>query len=79
MSLNEIKKVEDRLRLRFSVLQYLYEKTQGNTFEKVLHADLVKNLGIDHRCVIAQILPYLTAEGWIKTRTNDMIHVEKLR
>lgn len=73
VSSDEIRQIEERLRLRFALLRHLYEKAQGDTFKSVLHADLANELGFDHDSVTSQLIPYLASEGWIKVRTNDSV------
>lgn len=72
---NEVKKIEERIRLRFALLQLLYKETEGDTSKKILHDDLAKKSGIDHDCVISQLLPYMAEEGWIIFRTNDSVTI----
>lgn len=75
VSEDEIKKIEERLRQRFALLQHLYKETEGDTFKMVLHTDLARNLGFDHYCILSQILPYMADENWIKFRTNDSVTI----
>jgi hypothetical protein len=72
---DEIKKIEQRIRLRFALLRHLYEETEGDTFKMVLHADLANELGLDHHFVISQLLPYMAKEGWIIGHTADSITI----
>ena len=73
MSTNEVDKIEGRIRLRFDLLQYLYKETEEDTFKRILHIDLAKKMGLEHSCVISQLLPYMAKEGWIKCSTNDSV------
>jgi hypothetical protein len=72
---DEIKQIQERLKLRFALLRHLYEKVQSDTFEQVFQADLAKELELDHNRVITQLIPYLASEGWIKVRTNDSVAI----
>ena len=69
----DIANIKDKMRLRFTLLQHLYELTAEDTFMKLLHVDLANNMEIDHNIVIAQLLPYLADEGWVRIATNDSI------
>jgi len=75
VSENEVEKIEERIRLRFALLHNLYEETEGDTFKRILHTDLARKAGLEYRCVISQLLPYMAEEGWIKFRTNDSVTI----
>lgn len=62
---NEVKKIEERIRLRFDVLQYLYRKAKGDTYQQILHEGIAREMEIDHHSLIAQSLPYMIEEGWV--------------
>lgn len=70
-----IAKIEERMRLRFSLLQCLYDEVQGDIFEEIQHTHLAKKLGIRHHDVISQLLPYLVGKGWVKWRTVDTVAI----
>jgi hypothetical protein len=72
---NEVGKIEERIRLRFDLLQQLFNETEGDTFKKIMHIDLARKLGIIHHRVISEFLPYLAEEGWIKYRTVDTVTI----
>lgn len=72
VSQNEVKKIEERTRLRFNLLQYLCGETEGDTSKFILHEDLAKKSGIEHDLIIFQFLPYMDSEGWISWKTNDL-------
>jgi len=75
VSPDEIKKMEERIRLRFNVLQHLNREAEEDTFKKISHAELAKKAGLEHLRVINQLLPYMGAEGWIKFRTADTVSI----
>lgn len=75
VSQDEIKKIEERVRLRFDLLQQVNREADEDTFRKISHADLAIKAGLDHFFVINQLLPYMEAEGWIKSRTADTISI----
>lgn len=74
-SIDEIKKIEQRFKSRLMLLHHVYQKSKGNTFEKISHVEIADSLGIDHNQVISQLIPYLDAEGLVKVRTNDSIAI----
>jgi hypothetical protein len=75
VSLDEIKKMEERIRLRFHLLKHLYREAKEDTFKKISHADLAKKAGLEHHRTISQLLPYMIVEGWVKSRTVDSISI----
>jgi len=75
VSVNEVKKLEERIRLRFDLLQELNRETDGDTFKLIPHTDLASKLGLDHHRVISQFLPYMDGEGWIKCITSDSVTI----
>jgi hypothetical protein len=75
VDVNEIGKIEERIRLRFALLQYLNRKTKGNTFQQILHTDIAEKLGLDHNSLITQSLPYMVEEGWVKWRSSDSVSI----
>ena len=75
VSPDEIKKMEERIRLRFHLLKHLFREAEGDTFKKISHADLAKKAGLEHHLVISQFRPYMAAEGWIIFRTADSVSI----
>jgi len=75
VSPDEVKKIEDRIRLRFALLQLLNREAEGDTFKRTLHTDLGRELGLDDHQIISQFLPYMDEEGWIIVRTNDSVTI----
>ncbi|GEM_PF-2441855 len=75
VSESEISAIKDRMRLRFTLLQHLYNLTEGDTFEKIGHADLADISKIDHQIVLNQLLPYLSGEGWVRFATVDTVKI----
>ena len=75
VDVNEIKKIEERIRLRFDVLQYLHRKTNRDTFQQILHEDIAREMKIDHRRLIGQSLPYMVEEGWVIWSTADSVRI----
>jgi hypothetical protein len=75
VSLDEIKKIEDRVRLRFYLLQYLNQEAEEDTFNLVSHAELAQKAGLEHSKVIRQLIPYIEAEDWIRSRTADSVSI----
>lgn len=71
----EISAIKDRMRLRFTLLQHLYNLTEDNTFEKVSHEHLANISKIDHQIVLNQLLPYLSSEGWVRFATVDTVTI----
>lgn len=72
---SELSAIEDKVRLRFTLLLHLHKLTGEDTFEKVGHADLAKTSKIDHQVVLNQLLPYLEGEGWIRSTTVDTVRI----
>jgi hypothetical protein len=75
VDVNEINKIEERIRLRFDVLQYLYKKSEGDTYQQILHEDIAREMEIDHHNLIAQSLPYMAEEGWVIWSTADSVRI----
>jgi hypothetical protein len=75
VSLDEIKKIEDRVRQRFHLLQYLNQEAEEDTFNLIPHAELARKAGLEHSQVIRQLLPYIEAEDWIRSRTADSVSI----
>ena len=75
VDVNEVKKMEERIRLRFEVLQYLHRKAQGNTYQQILHEDIAKEMDINHDSLITQALPYMVGEGWVVWGSNDSVRI----
>lgn len=75
MGLDEIKKIEDRVRLRFYLLQHLNQEAEEDTFKLISHAELAENARLEHFQVLKQLLPYMESEGWIRSRTADSISI----
>jgi hypothetical protein len=72
---SEIKKIEERIRLRFVLLQYLNKETQGDTFQHILHTHIAEEMGLDHNSLITQSLPYMVEEGWVRWRAADSVSI----
>lgn len=72
---SEIKKIEERIRLRFDVLQYLYRKAKGDTYQQILHEDIAREMELDHHSLITQSLPYMVEEGWIRWGSSDSVRI----
>ena len=72
---NEVKKIEERIRLRFEVLHYLYRKAQGDTHQHILHENIAKEMDINHDSLITQLLPYMVGEGWVVWGSNDSVRI----
>ena len=75
VSESEISAIKDRMRLRFTLLQHLYDLTGEDTFEKVSHVDLANISKIGHQIVLNQLLPYLSGEGCIRFATVDTVKI----
>jgi hypothetical protein len=75
VSLDEIKKIEDRVRLRFDLLQHLSQEAEEDTFKLISHVELAQKAELEHFQVIKQLLPYMDAEGWIRSRTADSVSI----
>ncbi len=75
VSESELSAIEDRMRLRFTLLQHLYNLTGEDTFEKIGHVDLANISKIDHQIVLNQLLPYLEGEGWVRFATVDTVKI----
>jgi hypothetical protein len=69
----DISTIKDRMRLRFTLLQSLYNLTGEDTFVKIRHDELAVINKIDHLIVINQLLPYLGGEGWARFATADTV------
>ncbi len=63
------------MRLRFALLQNLYNLTEGDSFKKIRHEELAHSSKIDHDVVFNQLLPYLGGEGWIRFATADTVRI----
>lgn len=72
---SEIKRIEERISSRFTLLRHLYKETDADTFKRILHADLARNTGFDHDLILTQLLPYMIEEGWVKYVANDSIAI----
>jgi Mn-dependent DtxR family transcriptional regulator len=70
-----IGKIEERMRLRFSVLQCMHDEVEGDIFAQIQHVQLAEKLSIKHHDLISQILPYLAGEGWVNWRTSDSVAI----
>jgi len=75
VDVNEITKIEARIRLRFDVLQYLYNETNGDSYQQIQHGDVARAMGIDHHDLIAQLIPYLVEEGWVIWGSADSVRI----
>jgi hypothetical protein len=75
VSNSELSAIEDRMRLRFTLLQHLYQLTGEDTFEHIGHDDLANMSKIDHQIVLTQLLPYLESEGWVRFATVDTVKI----
>jgi hypothetical protein len=75
VGLDEIKKIEDRVRLRFYLLQHLNQEAEEDTFKLISHVELAQNARLEHFQVLKQLLPYMESEGWIRSRTADSISI----
>lgn len=75
MSEELIAKIEERMQLRFSVLQSIHNEVEGDIFAKIQHVHLAEKLGIKHHDLISKVLPYLAREGWIHWRTLDSVAI----
>ena len=75
VDVNEVKKIEERIRLRFEVLQYLYRKAQGDTHQHILHEAIATDMDINHDSLITQLLPYMVGEGWVVWGSNDSVRI----
>jgi DNA-binding response OmpR family regulator len=75
ISPEEVKKIGERKRDRFQFLCHLNEKTEGDTFKKILILEMASDLGLDYDQVLTDIIPYLDEGDWIKIRTNDSIAI----
>jgi hypothetical protein len=75
VSESEISAIKDRMRLRFTLLQHLYNLTGEDTFEKVSHEDLANISKIDYQIVLNQLLPYLSGESWVRFATADTVTI----
>lgn len=71
----EISAIKDRMRLRFTLLQHLYNLAQEDTFQKIGHVDLASHSKIDHLIVLNQLLPYLVGEGWVRFASADIVRI----
>lgn len=72
---DEIKKIAERIRVRLASLQYVYDKSRGDTFKDILHIDLAKDMELEHDLVITQLLPYMKEEGWVIYRSTGSITI----
>lgn len=77
VDVNEVKKIEERIRLRFEVLQYLHRKTQGDTYQLILHENISKEMDLNHNSLITELLPYMVGEDWAIWATNDSVRVSE--
>jgi hypothetical protein len=75
VSLDEIKKIEDRVRLRFHLLQHLNQEAEEDTFKLISHAELAQDAGLEHFQVLKQLFPYMESEGWMRSRTADTVSI----
>lgn len=75
VSKSDFSAIEDRMRLRFTLLHDLYKLTGEDTFVKIGHADLANISKIDHNIVLTQLLPYLESKGWIRSATVDTVKI----
>jgi hypothetical protein len=75
VSKSELSTIEDRMRLRFTLLKHLYKLTREDTFELVGHVNLANISKIDHQIVLTQLLPYLESEGWVRSATADTVNI----
>ncbi len=75
VSPNEILKINKKVRLRFDLLQQLNRDADEDTYKKISHASLAKEAGLDHFFVINQLLPYMEAEDWIRSRSVDSVSI----
>ncbi|MBI5954238.1 MAG: hypothetical protein HY865_21490 [Chloroflexi bacterium] len=71
----ELSAIEGRIRLRFTLLQHLYNLTGEDTFKKIGHVDLANISKVDHQIVLNQLLPYLESEGWVRSATVDTVKI----
>lgn len=72
---SELTSIEDRMRMRFILLQQLSTMTGDDTIKKIRHIDLAEKSMIDHNIVMRQLVPYLSSEGWVKSATMDTIRI----
>lgn len=75
VSESEISAIKDRMRLRFTLLQHLYNLAGEDTFIKIRHVDLANISKIDHQIVLNQLLPYLGGEGWLNSATVNTVKI----
>ncbi len=75
VSPDAVKSIEERIRLRFRLLQELHAETKEDTFKFVLHEKFAQRLGLDHHRLLSESLPYLEHQGWIDFPTADSIRI----
>jgi hypothetical protein len=75
VSESEISAAKHRMRLRFVLIQHLYNLNGEDSFKKIRHEDLAHISKIDHDVVLNQLLPYLGGEGWIRFATVDTVRI----